>query len=67
MAHTFGAEVKLPKRLKVSNKTRSSTMGSRFPMKSSAPTSRVFCLSAEALLTRMGFPHRRIWFIILAA
>ncbi len=42
-------------------------MGSRLPMNSSAPISTVFCLSAEALFTRIGFPYSLTWFIILAA
>ncbi len=64
---TLGAEMRLPNRPKVSNSVCSETIGSRFPTKSSAPTSTVFCLSAEALFTRMGFPNRRTWFMILAA
>lgn len=56
---TFGWAMRVPKRPKVSYRTRSSTMGSRLPMKSSAPTSTDFCLSALALLTRMGLPNRR--------
>ena len=36
-------------------------------MNSSAPTSTVFCLSADALLTLIGLPYRRTWFMIFAA
>lgn len=54
--HTFGAVTNVPNLEKTSYKTFSSTMGSKLPTNSSAPTSIVFCLSALALLTRMGFP-----------
>ena len=52
----FGAATNVPNLPNVSYRTLSSTMGSKLPTKSSAPTSTDLCLSALALFTRIGLP-----------
>lgn len=64
---TFGRLRSGPKREKVSYNSFSSTMASRLPMKSSAPISAPFCLSADALFTRSDFPKSFIPFMTFAA
>jgi hypothetical protein len=61
----LGVTVKTPNAQKVSYNNFSSTIGSRFPTNSVAPTSASICSEfCEALFTLIGFPNNLILFII---